>query len=129
MDDISTRFREVRKALNMTQVDWGKVIGITRSGVNEIENGRRNATDKHIKLICSSPINGKYVNENFLRTGEGEMFKSLTRQQEIAKVAAGLFQAEPESFKSRLIMALANLEESEWETLEKIAKDIVKNKD
>ena len=129
MKNMAIRFRELRKSLGMTQEEWGNIMGMSRSGIADIEAGRRNVTEKHIKLICSNPIKGNYVNESFLRTGEGEMLKSLTRQQEIAKVAAGLFQAEPESFKSRLIMALANPEESEWETLEKIAKDIVKNKD
>lgn len=129
LESINERFREVRKALDMTQVDWGEVLGITRSGVNEIENCRRNATEKHIKLICANSIKGKYVNEDWLRTGSGEMFKKLNRQQEIAKIAADLFREEPDSFKSRLIMALANLNEDEWESLERIAKKIIQKKD
>lgn len=129
MDNIRTRFREIRTALKMTQEEWSKVLGITRSGVADIEAGRRKVTDKHIKLVCLSPINGKYVNEDFIRTGEGEMFKKLSRQQEIARVAADLFKSEDTSFKSRLIMALASMNEAEWEMLESIARKIAEKKD
>lgn len=51
---------------------FGKEIGLSKSGVSEIEAGRRNVTDQHIKLIVSV---GKWnVSESWLRTGKGEMF-------------------------------------------------------
>lgn len=51
---------------------FGKEIGLSKSGVSEIEAGRRNVTDQHIKLIVSV---GKWnVSEDWLRTGKGEMF-------------------------------------------------------
>lgn len=55
----------------MSQEEIGNVIGTKRSGVSNIENGIRNVTEKHIKLLCYGPINGQYINENWLRTGEG----------------------------------------------------------
>ena len=57
------------------------------------------------------------------------MFKKLNRQQELAQLTATLFKEEEDSFKSRLIMALAQLNEEEWELLEKISDKIAKKKD
>ena len=57
------------------------------------------------------------------------MFKKLNRQQELAQLTATLFKEEEDSFKSRLIMALAQLNEKEWELLEEIAEKITKRKD
>ena len=54
------------------------------------------------------------------------MFRSLTRSQTITDFMGDLV-LDDKSFKARLIEALAKLDESEWETLEKIAKDIVQN--
>lgn len=69
--DINERFKELRKAFGLSQEELGNKIGLSKSGISNIESGTRNVTDKHIKLICSEfPIN-----EDWLRTGAGEMKK------------------------------------------------------
>ena len=81
--DINQRFRQLREELNKTQTEWADIIGLSRSGVTAIESGQRNVTEKHIKLLCIEPIQGKYVNEDWLRTGEGEMFKERSLSEEV----------------------------------------------
>ena len=54
----------------MSQAELGVKIGLTRSGVSNLENGKRKVSNKHIKLLCSE-LN---INEGWLRTGEGDMF-------------------------------------------------------
>ncbi len=67
--DINKRFKELRKAFGLSQAELGSKIGLSKSGISNIESGTRNVTDKHIKLICSElPID-----ENWLRTGAGKM--------------------------------------------------------
>ena len=73
--DINQRFRQLRETLNKTQTEWADIIGLSRSGIADIEAGRRNVTEKHIKLLCVEPIQGKYINEEWLRSGNGEPFK------------------------------------------------------
>lgn len=124
---MNERFRELRKALELTQGKFGEILGITTSGVSDIEAGRRNVTEQH--LIMLSNYKDKPINIEWLRTGKGEMFKKMNRQQELAQLTATLFKEEEDSFKSRLIMALAQLSESEWELLEGIADKIAKKKD
>lgn len=127
LNDINSRFKELRKKCNKSQEDFGKILGLTKSGVSDIERGKRNVTDQH--LIMLSNWKDKPVNIEWLKTGEGEMFIPLDRQDQIAEFATGLFKGEKDSFKERLILALAGLEENEWELLEKIAEKIAKEKD
>ena len=122
---MNTRVKEVRKSTGLTLEEFGKRLGVTKAAVSNIENGNRNVTDQMVVSLCRE-FN---VNENWLRTGTGEMFRKLNRQQEIAKLTADLFKEEPESFKSRLNMALADLDESEWKVLENLANKILKEKD
>lgn len=128
MDLINERFKELRKKCGKSQEEWGKILGITRAGICDIEAGRRKVTDKHIRLLSIEPIGGRYINEDWLRTGDGDPFKKLTRSQAITDFAADLIK-EDDSFKSRLIEALAKLDDKEWELLEKIAKDLANKND
>ena len=57
------------------------------------------------------------------------MFVPLNRTQQIAQLTADLFKGEKDSFKERLLLALAKLDEDEWKVLEKIACDLTKEKD
>lgn len=118
--DINRRFRELRKICKKSQEEWADIMGLSRSGITEIEAGRRNVTEKHIKLLSIESIDGKYINEDWLRTGDGDPFKKLTRNQVITDFAADLIK-EDDSFKSRLIEALAKLGDDDWEALERLA--------
>ena len=126
--DINQRFRELRKMCKKSQEEWADIMGLSRSGIADIEAGRRNVTEKHIRLLSIESIDGKYINEDWLRTGDGDPFIKLTRSQVITDFAADLIK-EDDSFKSRLIEALAKLDDKEWELLEKLANDLANKND
>ncbi|SCJ15488.1 Uncharacterised protein [uncultured Ruminococcus sp.] len=50
----------------------------------------------------------------------------IDRNDEIARLGADLFKSESGSFKERLLLALAALDENEWQVLEDIANKIAK---
>ena len=62
--------QRVREELGLTQSEFGDAIGIKKATVSGIENGRNALTDQVIKAIRLA----YNVNEEFLRTGDGEMF-------------------------------------------------------
>ena len=126
MPTTNDRFRDIRKACKKTQEEWAAILGLSRTGVADIESGRRNVTDKHIKLLCVESIDGKNISETWLRTGEGEMFEPLSRSETIAKFAGELMKDEDDSFRRQLVEALAQLDEKEWEVLAGIAKKLTK---
>ena len=118
--EIYERVQQIRKNLGFSRREFGEKLGVTESVIVNIEFNRLKRPDQKepvYKLICEK-FN---VNENWLRTGEGEMFEQLSRNQEIVQEVNRVLRGEPESFRSRLISALCRLDESDWEVLEKIA--------
>lgn len=63
------RVKQLREALGQSQEQFGASIGISKSGISNIENGLRKVTEKHIKLICMI----YKINEDWLRNGKGKM--------------------------------------------------------
>ncbi len=119
------RVKYLRKdVLKLTLERFGERLGVTKQTVSRIENGINNLTDQMILSICRE-FN---INENWLRTGEGEMRPTLTREAEIAEITATLFRDQEQSFRYRLIKALSVMDEDGLKYLEQLAEDIVNNK-
>ena len=119
---MNERIKELRKALKLSQDEFGKRLGLTRGAITNIELNKTEPKPLLIDLICREFD----ITEEWLRTGAGEMFRPLTRSEVIADFAADLIKDEPESFRRRLVEALAKLGPEEWEILERIAKDLAK---
>lgn len=56
----------------MTQVDFAKSLGVSNPAISKLESGINGLSDRMIKTICSL----YNVNENWLRTGEGDIFNA-----------------------------------------------------
>lgn len=69
MESINLRFKQLRKECGKTQAEMGKVLGLSVSGISEIEAGRRNVTDQHIIMLRN--WNEYSINEEWLRNGTG----------------------------------------------------------
>jgi transcriptional regulator with XRE-family HTH domain len=68
------KIRAIRGKLGINQGEFARRIGLTQAALSRIEVGKSNLTEQNIKLICVT-FN---VNEQWLRTGEGEMFGALS---------------------------------------------------
>ena len=68
---INERIKKLRKDSGLNQKDFGEKIKIVRSSVAKLETGENNPSDRTIDLICRV-FN---VNEKWLRTGEGSVYK------------------------------------------------------
>lgn len=112
---MNERLRKLRKALDLTQQKFADRIGVKQNTVAQYEMGRNIPIDSVINLICRE-FN---VNEEWLRTGTGDMFLPVDRNADIAKLTKMLLDEESDSFKNRFISMLANLTTGEWEFLEK----------
>ena len=123
---MNNRFKELRKNLNMSQEEFGKLLGLSKSGVSDIESGRRNVTEQHLIMLKNSKDLGKPISEEWLRTGEGEMFLPIDRETELAKLTVDLLTEESDSFKSRFISMLAKMNDDEWKLLENMVNELSK---
>ncbi len=120
--EIYERLKYLRKEiLNLTQEEFSQKLLITRGNLASIEVGRISLTDRNIQVICTT----YNVNENWLRTGEGEPFNELSEQEELAAWMGTIMKPENDNCtKQRIIRILSQLEDDEWEAIEKIAKKI-----
>lgn len=121
---LNTRLKAIRKAISLSQEEFGKKLGITGAAISKIESGNRNVTEQMTLAI----IREFDVNEQWLRTGEGEMFLIKTRDEEIASFIGTLLKKDDDTFKKRLISALSKLEEPDWEVLEKMCNFMLESK-
>lgn len=70
MGSVNSRVKDVRITLKCSQKDFADSIGISRTHLSGIENGKDNPSMPLIKLICL-----KYgINEDWLVNEEGTMF-------------------------------------------------------
>ena len=114
------RLIKLRKELNLTQADFGLKINLTRSSIANIETGQRGLTDRTISDICRV-FN---VNEEWLRTGEGPMFRPKKGlDNELAEHIAKLIQTDDELTKA-FILELLKLSPEEMEVIKKILLNV-----
>ena len=124
---MNDRIKELRKALGLTQQDFSERIGVKRNTVAQYEIGRNPPNDTVITLICRE-FN---VNEEWLRTGEGEMFKPKSRNEELFEFVTNAI-GEPTGIQAQLLTVMAQLSVEQWELLDdmahKLAREVEKEK-
>ena len=118
---MNERLKKLRKSLDLTQQAFANRIGIARGNIGAYEVGKNAPSDAVISLICRE-FN---VNEKWLRTGEGDMFFKLDKENELMQWAGKVLGNEANSFKKNFIRVLMSLTEDEWELLERKAKELV----
>lgn len=90
------RVKEVRKSenINMTLEKFGEKLGVTKQTVSRIENGVNNLTEQMIKSICRE-FNVDYI---WLTTGNGEMFRQTTPEDEVLVYVSQLIDEKDNPF-------------------------------
>jgi HTH-type transcriptional regulator / antitoxin PezA len=122
---MNERIKRIRNSLNISQTDFAKKLSISRSAVCKMESGENFPSEQTIKLIC----NEFSVNEDWLRTGNGEMFVPSKKDDLISSMLGDVIKADESDFKRRLISALSKLDDSGWDTLEKLIDSISEGKE
>ena len=123
---MNERIKALRKHLGYTQQEFADRIGLKRNTIAQYEIGRNKPIDAVILSICRE-FN---VNENWLRTGEGEMFEQMTEQQKILKYTALLLNDKDSVVANAiqtLIVTYEQLDDTSKATLEKIALQYIEN--
>ena len=69
-DKMNERIKLLRKTLKLSGEKFGEKLGVKRSAISDLETGRNNLSEQMLLAICRE----YNVNEEWLRTGEGELF-------------------------------------------------------
>ncbi len=112
---MNERIKILRNHLKLSQDSFGKKLGVTGASISRLEKGERNLTTQMIKSICRE-FN---VNENWLTTGEGDMFIELSKSEIAANIVGKLLANEDESIQS-IFIALGQMSPKEWKVVRKI---------
>jgi transcriptional regulator with XRE-family HTH domain len=107
--------------LKINQDDFAKKIGLTKNYISLVETGGRVPSDRTILDICRE-FN---VNEYWLRTGDGEMFRKKSRGEEIMEYAAKVAGGELDEFQTALFSTMSKLSAEQMALLADIAKKMV----
>ena len=118
---LNKRIAKIREANKLTQAEFGERIKVSQNYVWMLESGRRTPADRTIDDICRV-FN---VNEQWLRTGEGDMTAPASREQELSRYVGQLLADRPESIRSALITTLMRFDPAgpEWAVLERIVRE------
>lgn len=117
---MNERIKELRKELGLTQQKFANSIGVKQNTVAQYEIGRNPPTDTVVTLICREFD----VDEEWLRTGAGPMFREKTRDEELAEFFGKVLAGDPD-FRRRLLSAMSRLSEEQWAMLEEVAQRLV----
>ena len=100
---ISERIRLARKTLKLSQVEFAKAIRISNGYIAELECEHRRVNDRIIHLISLN----FGINEEWLRTGEGDMFHKTPNEK--LQHMIGLFRELPPKYQDYVMLQIENL--------------------
>ncbi len=120
---MKNRIELIRQNLGYSQDKFGEILGVTRSSVCAWEAGRRNISDSIIKSICREFD----INEEWLRTGNGEMKLISSEDDEVMKYV-GLLLKDREDFVAqkikRFIIGYEKLDAEDRKVVEKLMRQV-----
>lgn len=122
MDTISKRIVILIETKGITRTQFAEALNVAPAYVSKIINKNYMPSDRVIEDICR-----KYaVSEQWLRTGAGDMFVPLTREQRITRWVAEVMREEPPTIQQQLLALLTELPPEWWRILEDKAVEIYK---
>ena len=108
---MNSRLYKVRKVLKMSQVEFGREIGVSgAAAISRIEKGERGLTEQMLKSVCRE----YHVRREWLTEGTGEMFR-WDKSDLLERIDALLkTQGDP---AQRLFRAFVEMRDDEWAAL------------
>ena len=113
---MNERIKTLRLDLSLTQSEFGEKLGISQNYVWMIEKGDRVPSDRTVADICR--VFG--VNEDWLRTGQGEKYLRLSRKETVAAYVGKILGGKVTPLEETLIEFMAETSPQEWEDLARI---------
>lgn len=117
---MNERIKQIRKSLNMTQLDFSTSIGLSRNFIAQIETGAKFPSDRTISDICRE-FN---INEEWLRTGNGDMHIQVNPDDKYASNVGKLLRTDDETI-IRWVNAIAETSPEKLKEIETFMKKIL----
>lgn len=111
---ISERIQLCINKRGITKTAFAEKLNLSQPYVSQLCSGMKSPSDRTILDICRE-FN---VSEQWLRTGEGEMYIPRDDGDEISAFIGDILTGEPD-FRRRFISVLSRMTPDEWRILEK----------
>lgn len=125
MGEFKDRLKELRKTLKLSQTKFGESIGVGLGVIRNLEDGITEPSTALVDLM-SKVYNVDVV---WLETGDGEMFRKMTRREKIASFVGEALADESDSFRSEFILTLSALSDDGWKKLRDVIREFKKAED
>ena len=117
--EINARIKEVRESLKLSQVAFAQKVKLDVGTIRNIEYGLLKKPNQRYYNQIAEACN---VDPVWLETGQGEMFRKLSRQEQIAAFVGKALADDSDDFVRQTIARLAALDEAGWQKLKAAAE-------
>lgn len=120
MSEINSRIAAVINTSGLTKTAFAERLKVSQQHISRLAKDGT-PSDRTIVDICRE----FGVSEHWLRTGEGEMFVQLSREEEITKFTMSIIRGPDSEFQRRFVSVLAQLTPEQWKLMEQMAHQLL----
>lgn len=120
--ETNARVKQVRETLGLSQAKFAEKVKLGIGTIKNIEYSLTEPNPRYIEQIAE--ICG--VSIVWLETGDGEMFRKMTRREKIAAFVSEALADESDSFRSEFILTLSALSDDGWRKLREVIREFKK---
>lgn len=120
MSEINTRIAAVIQASGLTKTAFAERVKVSQQHISRLAKDGT-PSDRTIVDICRE----FGVSEHWLRTGDGEMFVRLSREEEITKFAMSVIRDPNSEFQRDLLATMAKLGPAQWQLMEQMLDELI----
>ena len=120
MSEINSRIAAVINASGLTKTAFAERLKVSQQHISRLAKDGT-PSDRTIVDICRE----FGVSEHWLRTGEGEMFVRLSREEEITKFTMSIIRDPDSEFQRQLLATMAKLEPAQWKLMEQMLDNLI----
>ena len=121
---MQNRIKKILESENITMTRMAEILHISQSMVSLFCRGKNEPSERTIADICRE----FRINETWLRNGEGEMYQSFSKQDQLKHFFDDVLTTAPDA-RSDCLAAMAKLPPEFWGMLTECAREIVSNLD
>lgn len=111
---MNERVKELRAALGLTQEEFGKRIGLAKSGISRIESGATGTTEQTLRSMVRE-FGASYL---WLTTGAGSMFEN--GEEAAVHVMIDRVMAGENEHVKNLFKSLSDWSAEDWQQVDRL---------
>ena len=113
--NLKDRINFLIKELDISKAKFAERLNISQGFTSQLCSGVREPSDRTITDICRE----FGCDEIWLRTGEGDPFRQLSREEDIMRFAVQTVKGS-DSFRKAFVAMMAKLDPEDWQNLARI---------